>query len=414
MPADDARIPAEELARRVRLVVFDVDGVMTDGGLYYDGEGRIFKRYHVHDGVAIRFLRDAGLLVGVVTAGTDGACVESRMRRLQVDAFYQGDVSKQAALEDMRRRFGVDWQEMAYVGDDWVDLVPMGLVGLPLAVANARREVKECAVHVAGAAGGEGAVREIVEWLLACRGQLDALLREWRRPDPPAEPARVPTEAGSSEASVADAPARDAPGGFPGARSGKRWLRLVGAALLAGFLLGLCGKNVPAAAPGSEEQALLDAATLAIRGISLMQGEGGFEYWRLRANWASVDEKEGVIDVREPVVRYNLGENGQEDFVRAVAELGRISDSQRVLTLWRNVVLTHDEAVMTGPRLVYQANTRNVSFPDGAALEDGNVSGVFTRLTWDMRTRIIEGKQGISVVFKARAGGAGDGSEEMQ
>jgi 3-deoxy-D-manno-octulosonate 8-phosphate phosphatase (KDO 8-P phosphatase) len=410
MPADGVRIPAEELARRVRLVVFDVDGVMTDGGLYYDGEGRICKRYHVYDGVAIRFLRDAGLLVGVVTAGTDGACVEARMHRLQVDAFYQGDVSKQAALEDMRRRFGVDWHEMAYVGDDWVDLVPMGLVGLPVAVANARREVKERAVHITEAAGGEGAVREIAEWLLACRGQLEARLREWSAP----EPACPPVEGGSPEAPATAATERGAPDDSSGERSGKRWLRLVGVTLLAGFLLGLCGQNVPAAVAGSEEEALLDAATLALRGISLMQGEGGFEYWRLRANWASMDEKQGVIDVREPVVRYNLGENGQEDFVRAVAELGRISDNQRVLTLWRNVVLTHDNAVMTGPRLVYQANSRSVSFPEGAALEDETVSGVFTRLTWDMSTRIIEGRQGISLVFKARGGGAGNASEPAE
>jgi 3-deoxy-D-manno-octulosonate 8-phosphate phosphatase (KDO 8-P phosphatase) len=420
MPADGSRIAAEELAGSVRLVVFDVDGVMTDGGLYYDGEGRIFKRYHVHDGVAIRFLREAGLLVGVITAGMDGACVETRMRRLQVDAFYQGDISKQAALEDMRRRFGVEWREMAYVGDDWVDLIPMRMVGLPVAVSNARREVKELAAYVTEAAGGEGAVREVAEWLLACQGKLETRLREWGTPAPPdpgpaeapvvspAEPLAAAVHAVPAEAPVAPPPLAAGetapPRGPSGTESGKRWLRLVGVAILAALLFCSGGRSAPAAAPGSEEEALLDAATLALKGISLMQGEGGFEYWRLRANWASMDEKDGAIDVREPVVRYNLGENGQEDFVHVVAGLGRISDNQRVLTLWRDVVLTHGDAVLTGPRLVYHANSRRVVFPEGAELENGDVSGLFTTLTWYMNTRVIEGEQGISLVFKARGG----------
>jgi hypothetical protein len=311
------------------------------------------------------------------------------MRRLQVDAFYQGDVSKQAAMEDIHRRFGVDWREMAYVGDDRVDLVPMGMVGLPVAVANAREEVKARALYVTKAPGGEGAVREVVEWLLACRGQ----------PDIPA-PLRAP---GAPDPKPASAPG----GAPPGTKAMKGFLFLAGIMLI-GCLLGLCWRNAWASVPGGEEDALLDAATLAIKGISLIQGEGGFEYWRLKANWAGMSEKDGDIDVREPVVRYNLGEKGNEDFVHVVAELGRISDNQRVLTLWRNVVLTHDDAVMTGPVLIYQADTRHVFFPEGADLENGKMTGTFTTLRWNMRTRVIEGEQGIDIVFKApppRSGG---------
>jgi 3-deoxy-D-manno-octulosonate 8-phosphate phosphatase (KDO 8-P phosphatase) len=185
MPADGSAIcsdQAENLARRVRMLVLDVDGVMTDGGLHYDAEGRIAKRYHVHDGVGIVLLKQAGIKVAAVTAGRDGPCVASRMRRRQMDAVYGGDVSKLAALEDLRARFDLAWEEIAYLGDDWVDLIPLGLVGLPMAVRNARQEVKARAHYVTAACGGDGAVREVAEWLLACQGNLEAVLAKWAMP----------------------------------------------------------------------------------------------------------------------------------------------------------------------------------------------------------------------------------------
>ena len=124
-------------------------------------------------------LKQAGIKVAVVTAGQDGPCVESRMRRLKVDAFYEGNVSKQAALNDLRARFDLAWEEMAYLGDDWVDLIPLALVGLPMAVCNAREEVKARAHYVTAACGGNGAVREAAEWLLACQGNLGTVLASW-------------------------------------------------------------------------------------------------------------------------------------------------------------------------------------------------------------------------------------------
>ena len=170
------------------MIVLDVDGVMTDGGLHYDAEGRIGKRFHVHDGVGIVLLKQAGLKVAVITAGLDGPCVESRMQRLRVDAFYEGDVSKQAALADLRARFDLAWEEMAYLGDDWVDLIPLGLVGLPMAVRNARQEVKARAHYVTAACGGDGAVREAAEWLLACQGRLETVLAKWMTPADAGDP----------------------------------------------------------------------------------------------------------------------------------------------------------------------------------------------------------------------------------
>lgn len=179
----EARLRAAECAARgVRMLVLDVDGVLTDGVLHYDAEGRITKRFHVHDGVGLTLLRQAGLKVAVVTAGIDGACVSARMERLKVDAFYQGDVSKQAAITDLRARFGLAPEEMAYLGDDWVDLIPLGMVGLPMAVANARDEVKARALYITAVPGGEGAVREVAEWLLRCQGRFDDILAVWMTP----------------------------------------------------------------------------------------------------------------------------------------------------------------------------------------------------------------------------------------
>lgn len=183
MHPDNSRLRlAARLARSVRLLVLDIDGVLTDGGLHYDACGKITKRYNVLDGVGIVLLHQVGLKVAVVTAGEDGPCVTERIRRLKVDALYEGNVTKQAALEDLRRRFGVDWKEMAYMGDDWVDLVPLSLVGLPISVPNGRPEVRARALYITHVPGGSGAVREVAEWLLRCRGEYEAVLKAWSTP----------------------------------------------------------------------------------------------------------------------------------------------------------------------------------------------------------------------------------------
>jgi 3-deoxy-D-manno-octulosonate 8-phosphate phosphatase (KDO 8-P phosphatase) len=124
-------------------------------------------------------LRQAGVEVAVVTAGQDGESVSARMRRLGINAFYEGDVSKSFALKDLRERYNLEWHEMGYLGDDWVDIIPLKLVGLPMAVANARPEAKALARYVTSASGGQGAVREVADWLLTLRGQYDDILTRW-------------------------------------------------------------------------------------------------------------------------------------------------------------------------------------------------------------------------------------------
>lgn len=172
----------ESLAKGLKLLVLDLDGVLTDGKLHYDAEGRITKSYCVYDGIGVHLLRQAGIEVAVITAGLDGPCVTKRMERLGITAFYEGNMNKQAALTELRERFGLEWHEMAFLGDDWVDLIPLALVGLPMAVANARPEVKDAARFVTRTPGGQGAVREVADWLLSVRNQKEAILALWSTP----------------------------------------------------------------------------------------------------------------------------------------------------------------------------------------------------------------------------------------
>lgn len=148
---------------------------------------------------------------------------------------------------------------------------------------------------------------------------------------------------------------------------------------------------------------VIEAAALAVRGVSLLQGEKGFEFWRLKADWAAVHQENDVIDVREPKVRYTLGEGGDEEYVYVSSDLGRVTDGQRILTLWQHVRLTRGSAVITGPKLVYTADDRIVLFLDGAELDSPEMSGTFTRLRWNMGQKRIDGEEGIDVTFKARA-----------
>lgn len=178
MPAESLRIApgaicrpgAAQAAARVRLLVLDVDGVCTDGKLYIDGNGMALKGFHARDGIGIKTALRLGLDIGVIT-GRDDPCVRARMTQLGVCEYHPGHDAKLPALEDMRRRLGLEFDQMAYMGDDWIDLDPMRVVGLPLSVADATAEARAEALYVTAARGGGGAVREAVEFLLSARGE---------------------------------------------------------------------------------------------------------------------------------------------------------------------------------------------------------------------------------------------------
>jgi len=155
-------------ASRIRLLVLDVDGVLTDGGLFYGASGEETKRFHVHDGLALVAARKAGLQIAVLSSRASAA-VTRRMTELGVSEVHQGVGDKAGALAALCERLGVPASAVAMMGDDLPDLVAMGQVGLALAPANAVGEVKRAAHWVARRRGGDGAVREAVEMLLKAR-----------------------------------------------------------------------------------------------------------------------------------------------------------------------------------------------------------------------------------------------------
>jgi 3-deoxy-D-manno-octulosonate 8-phosphate phosphatase (KDO 8-P phosphatase) len=173
---------APAAAKRVKFVGLDIDGVMTDGGIYLgdaDGKRVELKRYDIQDGLGVVLMRQAGIKVGIIT-GRESESVRLRAEELKVDAVAQDSrARKLSALTKMIAQYGIDLAETAFVGDDLPDLGVLRVVGMPVAVANASDEVKQVAsVHLARR-GGEGAVREFAELLLDARGEWSAAVERY-------------------------------------------------------------------------------------------------------------------------------------------------------------------------------------------------------------------------------------------
>ena len=151
------------------MLLLDVDGVLTDGRIILAGGDPEIKCFDVQDGAGIVLARSMGLKVGIIS-GRQSAAVKRRARELGVDVVYQGCRDKTEALREILKQFGLRAEQVAYIGDDWTDIGIMKAVGMPLAVSNARPEVKAIACHVARSQGGRGAVRELIEWLLEAQG----------------------------------------------------------------------------------------------------------------------------------------------------------------------------------------------------------------------------------------------------
>ena len=160
------------------MLVLDIDGVLTDGGLYYDQNGLVSQRFHVHDGFGLKIAREAGLSLAIVT-GRSSPAATARVKDLGVEHYYSGYVDKAAAMNLLRKNLGINFDQMAFLGDDWLDAPAMRLVSLPMAVANARPEILKLAAWVSSVPGGLGAVREAVEFLLSSQGLLDEQLRRF-------------------------------------------------------------------------------------------------------------------------------------------------------------------------------------------------------------------------------------------
>lgn len=167
----------EKRAKEIELLLLDVDGVLTDGGIYLGGEETELKKFDVQDGLGITMVREAGIDVGIITGRVSDA-VAKRAEELEISRIYQGQHWKREALEEILEDFVP--RQLAYIGDDLLDLPVLTRVGMPLAPANAVAEVKREAVYVTESEGGSGAVREVVEWLLKLRGELEEIYRYYR------------------------------------------------------------------------------------------------------------------------------------------------------------------------------------------------------------------------------------------
>jgi 3-deoxy-D-manno-octulosonate 8-phosphate phosphatase (KDO 8-P phosphatase) len=173
-------LPLRPRLRRIKLFLCDVDGVLTDGSVFLGG-AREIKRFNIRDGLGLIFLRRAGFKVGWVSA-RPSAVTEARAAELGIDFLVQqGDrLSKTGAVEKLLRRTRLDWDAVCFVGDDVVDLGPLARAGLAVAVADARPEVKTAAHYVTRAAGGHGAVREVVEMILKAQGKWAPVIAVYR------------------------------------------------------------------------------------------------------------------------------------------------------------------------------------------------------------------------------------------
>ncbi len=172
----------QQIASRIKLVIFDVDGVLTDAAVYVgltgSGEPIELKRFDIQDGLGLKMLQRAGLEVAIVSGRISGA-TDVRARELGIDCYQVEDGHKLPAVRDLLTRLGIGWDEVAMLADDLPDLAVLRLVGLPAAVANAVPHVAEVALWRSGARGGEGAAREFCDALLDARGELEGVVRRY-------------------------------------------------------------------------------------------------------------------------------------------------------------------------------------------------------------------------------------------
>ena len=165
-------------AAQIKLVVFDVDGVLTDGSLFVGDDGQEYKAFHSRDGLGMKLLRKSGVEIGIITARTSEV-VKHRMENLDIEHVYQGRLEKLPALEELLAKLGLSFEQTAYVGDDVVDLPVMRQVGLAIAVQDAHPLAKQHAHWQTPHGGGRGAARDVCELIMEAQQTLDIQLKPY-------------------------------------------------------------------------------------------------------------------------------------------------------------------------------------------------------------------------------------------
>lgn len=166
-----------EQAKNIKLVILDVDGVMSDGRIVIDDNGLEQRNFDIKDGFGVVALQMTGIECAIITSKKSGA-VRHRAEELKISRFYEGIKKKLEPYEQILEDKGIDDAEVCYVGDDLVDLKMMKRVGFPVAVADAVDEVREAAAYVTKARGGYGAVREVAELILKTQGKWEKILEK--------------------------------------------------------------------------------------------------------------------------------------------------------------------------------------------------------------------------------------------
>ena len=175
MVAMDATL--RERAARIRMLVLDVDGVLTDGKLYFDHAGNEMKAFNTRDGLGMKALQRSGIEVAVIT-GRKSEAVTHRMRQLDIQHVYQGREDKMNAFLHLLEKTGLDAGQICYAGDDWIDLPVLLRAGLAVTVQDSDERVKEHVHWITERKGGDGAVREICNLILAAQGKDQSILDE--------------------------------------------------------------------------------------------------------------------------------------------------------------------------------------------------------------------------------------------
>lgn len=165
-------------AKKIKLLILDVDGVMTNGQIIWDSNRNEIKAFHVRDGHGIKMAERAGLTIAIIT-GRKSDVVDIRAKELGINEVYQGALEKMPVYREMLIRLGLVDEEAAYVGDDIVDIPVMSKVGLSFAVADAEPYVRDAAHCITARNGGEGAVREVIDRLLQARGDWEAVTAKY-------------------------------------------------------------------------------------------------------------------------------------------------------------------------------------------------------------------------------------------
>ena len=171
---------ASEIAKKIKLIIFDVDGTLTDGRIYMGPEGEAMKAFSARDGMGIAMAHKAGLKSAVIT-GRSSRIMTRRAKELKIDALYQGCIDKRGAYEELKLKYSLADEEIAYVGDDLNDIPLIIQAGLGCCVGDGVPEVRELAQVTAELPGGGGAVREIIEFILKEQGKWSSLVGTFTR-----------------------------------------------------------------------------------------------------------------------------------------------------------------------------------------------------------------------------------------